>query len=155
MALAVVWMRALIDSLRNGAGERIRPAVSWRRSGNWGGDAERAYRRLLRAPSFAIATIGTLTIGLGMVATVDTVVQRVLIDPMPYAHPEDLYQVWRDYGSILEMKRGGLAGPDVAELQKPGSSGVIDDVAAFAPFLGGIFSLREGTDPSEIAVTVT
>jgi putative ABC transport system permease protein len=152
LALAAVWVRALVDSLRNGPGERARPAASWRRRGNWGRDAERAFRRLLRAPAFAVATIGTLTIGLGMVAVVYTVVQRVLIDPMPYRQSQDLYYVWRDYGSILDLKRGALAGTDIAELQKP--SAVIEDAAGFAPFLGGIFSLREGTDPSEIAVTV-
>ncbi|PYQ95617.1 MAG: hypothetical protein DMF96_21505 [Acidobacteria bacterium] len=74
--LALVWMRALADSLRNGPGERVRPAVSWRRNGNWGRDAEIAIRRLVRARTFAAATIGTLTIGLGMVAVAYTVVHK-------------------------------------------------------------------------------
>ena len=34
--LAGLWMRALVDSVRNGPGERANPAVSWRRGGNWG-----------------------------------------------------------------------------------------------------------------------
>ena len=38
--LARLWIRALADSLRNGVAERIRPATSWRRGGNWGRDAE-------------------------------------------------------------------------------------------------------------------
>jgi putative ABC transport system permease protein len=150
--LAMVWMRALVDSLRNGPGERARPAVSWRRSGNWGRDAEFALRRLLRARAFAAVTIGTLTIGLGMVAVVYTVIDRILIEPLPYRDAGDLYYVWRDYGPINDLKRGAVAGPDVTELQK--SSAVIEDVAALQPFLGGIFALREGADPSEIAVTV-
>lgn len=150
--LAAVWLRALLDSLRNGPGERARPAASWRRSGNWGRDAELATRRLLRAPAFAAATLGTLTLGLGMFAVVYTVFQKVLIEPMPYQNPDDLYFVWRDYGPITEMKRGALAGPDIAELQKP--SDVIEDAVALQPFLGGVFSLREDTDPMEIAVTV-
>lgn len=33
--LARVWAAALTDSLRNGLGERLRPAASWRRSGDW------------------------------------------------------------------------------------------------------------------------
>lgn len=36
LRLATVWVRALVDSLRNGLGERTRPAARWRRSGNWG-----------------------------------------------------------------------------------------------------------------------
>jgi putative ABC transport system permease protein len=151
--LAAVWVRALADSVRNGPGERRRPAAEWRRSGNWSRDAELVTRRLLRAPAFVAATVGTLTVGLGMFAVVYTTVQKVLIEPMPYRNPDDLYFVWRDYGPILDLKRGALAGTDVAELQKAG--GVIEDAVGLQRFLGGIFSLREGTDPMEIAVTVT
>ena len=71
---------------------------------------------------------------------------------MPYRDAGDLYYVWRDYGPIADLQRGMLAGTDIVELRK--QNAVIEDVAAFQPFLGGIFSIREGTDPSEIAVTV-
>jgi len=151
--LAAVWVGALVDSLRNGPGERVRPAASWRRSGNWGRDAELAIRRLMRAPAFVAATAGTLTLGLGMVAVVYTVVQKILIEPMPYRNTGDLYYVWRDYGPIVDLKRGALAGPDIIELQK--STALIEDAVALQRFLGGVFSLREGSDPSEISVTVT
>ena len=150
--LALVWMRALADSLRNGPGERVRPAVSWRRSGNWGRDAEIAARRLLRARTFAAVTVGTLAIGLGMVAVAYTVVLKILIEPLPYRDPGALYSVWRDYGPILDLKRAWVSGPDFTELKK--SSAVVEDVAALQPMLGGIFAAREGADPSEIAVTV-
>ena len=151
--LAVVWVHALVDSLRNGACERARPAVSWRRSGNWGRDLELVTRRLVRSPTFVAATVGTLTVGLGMVAVVYTAVQKILIEPMPYRDPEDLYLVWRDYGPILDLKRGALAGTDIAELQKAGA--VIEGAAGLQRYLGGVFSLREGGDPVEISVTVT
>src|SRR5262249_30244707 len=58
MRLAGVWLRALIDSLRNGAAERALPAASWRRAGNWGRDLELVRRRLARSPAFAATTIG-------------------------------------------------------------------------------------------------
>jgi putative ABC transport system permease protein len=151
--LAALWFRALVDSLRNGAAERVRPAASWRRAGNWGRDVELVRRRLVRSPAFVATTIGTLTIGLGMFAVVFTAVQKVLIDPMPYKNPADLYYVWRDYGPIVDLKRGALAGTDIAELQR--TNPVIEDAAGLQAFLGGIFSLREGDDPMEIAVTRT
>ncbi len=151
--LVALWFRALIDSLRNGAAERVRPAAVWRRAGNWGRDAEIVRRRLVRSPIFAGTTIGTLTIGLGMFAVVYTAVQKVLIDPMPYKDPGDLYYVWRDYGLIRDVKRGSLPGTDILELQK--SNTVIEDAAALQPFLGGVFALREGAEPMEIAVTRT
>ena len=46
LSVARLWFAALRDSLRNGPAERLRPAASWRRSGNWGGDAERVVRRV-------------------------------------------------------------------------------------------------------------
>jgi putative ABC transport system permease protein len=151
--LVALWLRAFVDFLRNGAAERLRPAASWRRSGDWGRDIELVGRRLARSPAFAAATIGTLTIGLGMFAVVFTAVQKVLIDPMPYKNPGDLYYVWRDYGPIADLKRGALGGTDIAELQK--TNPIIEDAVGLQPFLGGIFSLRESDDPMEIAVTRT
>lgn len=151
--LVALWLRALLDSLRNGVAERVRPAAAWRRAGNWGRDVELVTRRMLRAPVFAATTIGTLTIGLGMFAVVYTAVQKVLIDPMPYKDPGDLYYVWRDYGPITDLKRGALAGTDIAELQK--TNAVIESATGLQAFLGGIFALREGADPMEIAVTRT
>ena len=148
-----VWLHALFDSLRNGSGERARPAASWRRSGNWGRDAELVTRRLLRARAFAAATLATLTLGLGMFAVVYTAVHKILIAPMPYRESGDLYYVWRDYGPILDLKKGALAGSDIVALQQAG--GVIEGAVGLQRFLGGIFSLREDTDPMEIAVTVT
>jgi len=150
--LAAVWVRALVDSLRNGPGERARPAASWRRRGNWGRDVELATRRLRRAPGFVLSTVATLGLGLGLAAVVYTVVQRVLIDPMPYRDPDDLYYVWRDYGTIADLKRGMLAGTDVVELQKAG--GVIEQVVGLGRQLQ-TFAIGEGAEPIEIPVMFT
>jgi putative ABC transport system permease protein len=149
--LIVLWGRALGDSLRNGPGERARPAAAWRRAGNWGRDAELATRRLRRSPALTIAMVGTLTVGLGLFAVVYAVVQRILLDPMPYENPNDLYFVWRDYGPIFDLNRGWLSGPDVAELQKAG--GIIDGATGIARQLA-TFAVREGADPSEISILV-
>ena len=152
LSLTRVWLRALWDSLRNGLGERVRPAASWRRSGNWGRDLEIATRRLVRAPLFMAAMVGTLTVGLGAFAVVYAVVEKVLIAPMAYERPDDLYFVWRDYGKIFDLKRGWLAGTDVAELQKSG--GVIEGAAGILSqkFL---LSSRGGNDPIEVYLMTT
>jgi putative ABC transport system permease protein len=149
LRLAALWLRALVDSIRNGAGERAHPAASWRRSGNWGRDVELATRRLLRAPALVLAVVGTLGLGLGLFGVVYTVVQKVLIEPLPYQHPGDLYFVWRDYRAFFDLSRGWLGGTDVAELQKAddtieGASGLLRQLSTFAP--------REGADAIEISV---
>lgn len=147
-----VWVHALVDTLRNGPGERANPAVSWRRTGQWARDAEFATRRLRRAPGMFAAVVVTLTIGLGMFAIVYTVVQKILIAPMPYKDPGDLYFVWRDYGPIFDLNRGWLGGPDVAELQKAG--GEIDAAVGLGRQTA-ILARREGDEPTEIAVMTT
>lgn len=149
--LAVVWLRALRDAATTGLGERLRPAGAWRTRG-WGRDAALATRRLWRTPAFLGAVVGTLTVGLGAFAVVYTVVQQVLIAPLPYRDADDLYVVWRNYGSIIDLSRGWLSGPDLAALQSAG--GVIEDAAVLGR-QRSIFASGDGSDPIEIAVMVT
>lgn len=155
-ALAGVWLRSLADSLLNGLGERLRPAISWRRSGNWGRDSERAVRRLIRAPLFSLSMIATLTAGLGAFAMVFTIVQKVLLAPLPYEHPDDLYLVWRDYGTVIDLKRGNLAGTDIAALGAAG--GVIEGASGLdrgRRTLTGGGSGAGDTAPEEVNVLFT
>ena len=77
IGVAGVCLRALWDAVRNGLGERMRPAVAWRRTGDWARDAEYATRRLMRAPATVAAIVATLTLGLGMFAVVYTVVHKI------------------------------------------------------------------------------
>jgi putative ABC transport system permease protein len=116
-------------------------------------DTALAVRRVLRTPMFAVVTVATLAVGLGMFAVVYTIVGKVLLEPMPYRNPGDLYFVWRDYGSIQDRKRAALPGADIVELQKAG--GVIESVVALQAFLGGVFSASEAEDPMEVSVVVT
>jgi len=110
-------------------------------------------RRLARAPVFALVAVATLTLGLGLFAVVYTAVEKILVAPMPYPNPGDLYYVWRDYGPVEDRKHGGLLGTDVAELQNAG--GVIESAVALQPFLGGLFAAPGAADPMEASVIVT
>ena len=116
-------------------------------------DASLVARRLFRAPVFVAVTALTLTLGLGLFAVVYTVVEKILLEPMPYRDPGDLYYVWRDYGETLNRRRAPLPGTDVLELQQAG--GVIEDVVALQAFLGGVFSWNADEDPIEISTIVT
>lgn len=71
---------------------------------------------------------------------------------MPYKNPDDLYFVWRDYGPIFDLKRGWLAGTDIAELQQAG--GVIEGAAVLSR-QRAIFAVKEGSDPTEVSVIAT
>src|SRR5690606_36838728 len=126
--------------------------VWWRRGGNWDREAELVFRRLVRAPVFVLAVLGTLTVGLGAFAVVYTVVHKVLLAPLPYEAPDDLYWVWRDYRAFFDLGRGWTAGTDVVELARAG--GVIEDAAALwsaRRTLAGI----AGEPPTEIRLLET
>ena len=152
LAPAALWGRALIDSLRNGLAERVNPASAWRRGRGWGRDAHLVVRRLRRSPSFTLSILGTLTVGLGAFAVVYSVVHQVLIAPLPYEEPDDLYYVWRDYRAVFDLDRGWLAGTDVVELA--GAAGVIEDAVGLA---AGRATLTGAGDsrPVEIQVMLT
>ena len=51
-------------------------------------------RRLWRAPVFTVITLITLAAGVGANIAVFSVVEGVLLKPLPYQHPESLVGVW-------------------------------------------------------------
>ena len=51
-------------------------------------------RRLGRAPMFTAITLATLTIGIGANTAIFSVVEGVLLKPLPYPRPEELVAVW-------------------------------------------------------------
>src|SRR4029077_5970440 len=51
-------------------------------------------RRLRRAPMFTVITMITLAAGVGANTVVFSVLEGVLLKPLPYAHPEELVGVW-------------------------------------------------------------
>src|SRR5271154_5025753 len=52
------------------------------------------FRRLSRAPMFTAITLLTLAIGVGANTVIFSVVEGVLLKPLPYPHPEQLIGVW-------------------------------------------------------------
>ena len=144
-----VSVRAFADAAWNGPAEHLRPAAIWRRAGTWGRDLTTARRRLVREPLFVAATVATLTVGLGAFAVVYTAVDKILIEPLPYRAPENLYWVFRDQSANSGLPRDAVSGPDVAELQRAG--GVIEAAAAIqgaSPTL----SLTQDGEPMQIGL---
>jgi putative ABC transport system permease protein len=57
-------------------------------------DLRYTVRRLRATPVFTLVSIGTLALGLGATSAIFSVVNGVLLKPLPYAHPEQLVAVW-------------------------------------------------------------
>ena len=57
-------------------------------------DFKIALRSLLRAPGFAAAGVLTLAVAIGMATSVFTIVNALLLRPLPYAHADQLALLW-------------------------------------------------------------
>src|ERR1700731_816504 len=51
-------------------------------------------RRLVRSPMFTAISLLTLAIGIGANAAIFSVIEGVLLKPLPYPHPEQLIALW-------------------------------------------------------------
>jgi putative ABC transport system permease protein len=58
------------------------------------GDARFAWRQVKRAPSFAAVAVLTLGLGAGAAAAIFSIVDTVLLRPLPYHEPDRLVAIW-------------------------------------------------------------
>lgn len=58
-------------------------------------DLRQGFRLLRRAPGFAVTAIFTLALGIGATTALFTVVNAVLLEPLPFPGSNQLVQVWR------------------------------------------------------------
>jgi putative ABC transport system permease protein len=77
-----------------------------------------------------------------------TAYQKILVEPLPYERPEDLYYAWRDY-TWFGFERGWLGPTDVAEFQAAG--GIFEGATGMT--LGNwTVSSSDDADPFEIPI---
>jgi putative ABC transport system permease protein len=69
-------------------------------------DVKHASRSLVRTPGFAMAAVLTLALGTGANTAIFSVVNGVLLRPLPYPEPERLVAVWNSWD---DTPRGGLS----------------------------------------------
>jgi len=90
------------------------PHAIWIRRNDWRTemilqDLAYAARGMFRRPAFATLVILTLGLGIGVNTAMFTVVNSVLIQPLPYQHSERLVFM---YGSFSKFDRASVSPPD-------------------------------------------
>src|SRR5688572_4925015 len=57
-------------------------------------DLQYAFRGLSRSPAFAVAVVSVLAIGIGASTTIFSIVNAVLLRPLPFEEPERLVRIY-------------------------------------------------------------
>ena len=92
---ARAWFVALLDLARSVPREWARTGVrreGW--PGRWMVDVGNAARTLRRRPGHALAVVGTLAVGVGSTTALFSVLDAVVLSPLPYPEPDRLVRVW-------------------------------------------------------------
>jgi predicted permease len=115
---AAAYRRARIDL---GGLEQVREAVRQGRPGFSGAsfmrDIRYAWRSLTRTPSLTAILIATVALGIGTTTAMYTVVDALLLSPLPYREPDRLVFVWQDL-TRAGYSRAPLAGPELQDLRE-------------------------------------
>jgi predicted permease len=107
-------------------------------------DVQYAVRTLARNPGFTLAAVLTLAIGIGGSSAVLSLINAVLIRPLPFREPERLVMVWEDAADI-GFPRNDVAPPNYAVLASYNE--VFESVAAATGWSG---TLAGGSEPERI-----
>src|SRR3954452_8573857 len=112
-------------------------------------DLRHGLRRVVAAPGFLAVAILTLALGIGANVAIFTVVNAVLIRPLPFAHPDRLVRIAAD-ARATNGRNIGISQPELDDLRD--RAGIFEGVTALWPVSA---SFVGGTRPERIEVLVT
>ena len=81
-------------------------------------DVRVTLRAFLRSPGFPLTAIATLALGIGATTAIFTALSAVLLEPLPYPNPQDLYNL-RTALTDGRGTTGLLSGSEIYRLNDP------------------------------------
>ncbi|HEV8581580.1 MAG TPA: ABC transporter permease [Thermoanaerobaculia bacterium] len=124
--------------------ERTRDADVWVGLDTLLQDVRHSFRMLRRSPGFTVAAVVTLALGIGANAAVFSVVDAVLLRPLPYPEPDRLFVLYR-LNTQENIGRTRAAPLDFLDWQKRSRS-----FSAMAAHIGTGFTLTGGGEPEMV-----
>jgi predicted permease len=109
-------------------------------------DLRHALRMLVRNPGFTAVAVLTLALGIGANTAIFSIVNTVLLRPLPYPQPDHLVKIWGNFAGIgLPDNRNWISAPEFKDLQSQNKC--FSHIAAIA---GASFNLEIGGTPERI-----
>jgi predicted permease len=109
-------------------------------------DLKFALRLLRKSPGFTLVTLITLTLGIGANTAIFSILNGVLLKPLPYPHPEQLVTVWGRFTGIgLPGDRNWFSAPEFKDIQELSKS-----FSQEAALLETSFNISGGANPERV-----
>jgi putative ABC transport system permease protein len=131
------------ESLRNHDRRRERRRLRSEAVQDFVNDVRYALRGFARAPGFTAVAVLTLALGIGATTAIFSVVNAVLLRPLPYTEPEQLVNVWMD-NRRMSMREDIHSRANFEDLRARNRS-----LVELAGFTGGGANLTGGCAESE------
>lgn len=113
-------------------------------------DVARALRTLRRAPGFALVVILTVGLTLGATTALFSVVDGILLRPLPFPEPDRLVAVWADHSAVGGPEREWHSYPNLHDIRENAST-----LEAVGWYLQGTQTLTgDGLDPVRFTVGI-
>jgi putative ABC transport system permease protein len=109
-------------------------------------DLRFALRRLARAPGFAAAAILCLALGIGANTAIFSVINAVLLRPLPHQEPQRLVGLWES-SQFRDTDRNSVSPANYQDWRSAGTS-----FSGMAAVYDGSASLTGGGQPEEVSV---
>src|ERR1700757_427170 len=82
-------------------------------------DLRFALRQMGKRPGFTLVVVLTMALGIGANAAIFSVLDAVLLRPLPYNHPEQLIKIWTRFTGIgLPNDQNAVSAPEFRDFQQ-------------------------------------
>jgi putative ABC transport system permease protein len=115
-------------------------------------DLKYALRMLIKAPVFAVIAIVTLALGIGANSAIFSVIDTVLLRPLPFKNPDEIVMLWGRYANDSGSVRGNVHSyPDFTDLRDQSQS--ISAMAAYTRTAGTLTYAEDAKYLEGIAIS--